>query len=121
MPLGEMALRPLDSHIKEFAIKNARYVLDEQDMANENKKLEKELQELLTNNPDASARIQTLMDLEQSEILESHLHQLRLENHSCGASELQQEQTLKKIFLLHKELVREFFCSMITLLIRMMF
>jgi hypothetical protein len=100
-----MALRPLDAHIKEFAIKNARYVLDEQDIAHENKKLEKELRGLLTNNPDVSAKVKALMDAEQSDILESHLHQLMLENQSCSASDLQQEQTLKKIILLHKKLV----------------
>lgn len=100
-----MALRPLDAHIKEFAIKNARHVLDEQDIAHENKKLEKELKGLLTNNPDVSAKVKALMDSEQSEILERHLHQLTIENQSCGASDLQQEQTLRKIILLHKELV----------------
>jgi hypothetical protein len=30
---------------------------------------------------------------------------LMLENQSCSASDVQQEQTLKKIILLHKELV----------------
>ncbi|XP_059490561.1 uncharacterized protein LOC132205498 isoform X2 [Neocloeon triangulifer] len=104
LEIGKVALVPLENHIKDFAIKQARAVLDEQDLIHENNKLERQLQELLLNNPDMASDAKAVLDVEQTEILQKHLNALSLENHEFSHIESEQEQMLKKIISLHKKL-----------------
>jgi len=87
-------------------VKHARSVLDEQNLIHENKKLERQLDELLKNNPELTLEIKAMVEVEQAEVLERNLQQLKVDNHHSSNTEFEQEKALKKIMTLQKNLVR---------------
>ncbi|CAB3388171.1 Hypothetical predicted protein [Cloeon dipterum] len=112
LEIGLVALTPLEQHIKEFTLQNAQMVLVEQDLINENKRLERELQELLQNNPDMTSNVQKLMAAEQSAVLHFHLESLNEGNQNFQKNESEKARMLKKISVLLKELEELRFCVM---------
>jgi hypothetical protein len=113
LDIGKMALHPLDFHIKDFSVKHARCVLEEQDLMHENRRLENQLDELLQNNPEIALRVKEQLAFEHSKQLEETLQQLNLQNHKSAGLELEQDKLLKKISTLNKELVSNYYLSFI--------